>query len=168
MNATTLPNPNIRRPSARRDSLGVEKGQQSIFEVRAFHDGQHGVLLWSPAEIPRRLQEMLGVVGRGHSGQEHAVIGCALGFGTQAPRHPPRERMGPIESSRQMSEHLHGPVLASHVGQLVKEERATSIFRPIHGARGKQDRRRPETVDDRHPHGVAHQETDGPLQPERA
>ena len=62
--------------------LGIEKSQQSIFEVRAFHDGQHGVLLWSPAEIPRRLQEVIGVVGRGHSGQEHAVIGCAFGFDT--------------------------------------------------------------------------------------
>jgi hypothetical protein len=148
--------------------LGVEKGEEPILEVRAFHDGQHGILPWSPAEIPRRLQEMLGVVGRGHSGQEHAVIRCALGFGTQAPHQPPGERMGPIESSRQMSEHLHGPVLTAHVGQLVEQERATPVLRPLRGARGQHDRGLPETMDDRNPHRVTHQKTHVAPQPQYA
>ena len=111
---------------------------------------------------------MVGVVGRRDSGQEHAVIGCALGFGTQAPHRPPRERMGPVESARQVTEHLDEPVLTSHVGQLVEQERATAILRPLLGARRQDDRRLPETMDDGNPHGVAHQETDAPPQPERA
>ena len=67
-----------------------------------------------------------------------------------------------------MSEHLHGPVLASHVGQLVEEEGATPILRPMHGAGRKQDRRLPETMDDRNPHRVAHQKTDAAPQPQHA
>ena len=123
--------------------------------------------LASLPEIPRRLQEMAGVVGRRRSGQEHAVIGGALGFHTQAPHCPPRKRMGPIESARQMSEHLHGPILASDVSQLVEKEGTTPIRRPIDRVRRKHDRRLPETMDDRDPHGVAHQETDGAPQPQR-
>jgi hypothetical protein len=148
--------------------LRVEQRDQSVLEVRALDGGHHRLLLGSPAKIPRRLQQMVGVVGGGRPAEEHVVVGRALGFGAQATYHPPDEGMGPIERAGQMAEHLRGPVLAPHVGQLMEQEGATAILWPLRRAGRHHDRGTAEAVHDRNSDGIAHQETDAALQSQRA
>ena len=104
------------------------------------------------------VEQMLRVFARTRAAAQHEIVARLLALGAEMLGGAPHERMEPVERARRAAKGVAKEIVALHVRELVREQRAAAFVTPRLGGRGQHDRGRGGAAGERHLDAVAEHE----------
>lgn len=148
-------------------TLVVEDHEQAALQTRGPSHGDGGGAEEATRAEPRGdLQDVVGIVARRRTGGQYEVIACALSLGHHTPGGDPYKRVEPIEGAGDLGEELGQRIAAAEVGQLVQQDDAAAIGRPVFGFDRQQQTRAKDTPGHWHRPAAGPQQHDGAAKPQ--
>ncbi len=71
------------------------------------------------AQVPHEPNQLRGIVEALHSAIQHRIVAGLLAFLSKTPAGDPQDRIEPIDGSQELGDHLHEPVSAPDVRELM-------------------------------------------------
>ena len=116
-------------------------------------------------EGARQRQQVSGVVGSFDAEAQHRIVAGALTFVAQTAARDPHERVEPVSRAQELGRHLHQPVPALNMRQLMTEHDAHARLGPIAGVARENDFRPHQSPCDKQRRMVALQQQNRATQP---
>src|SRR5438105_3520017 len=89
------------------------------------------------SKSPRKIEQLICIVGRFDSGVQNEVVAGAFTLLAQAPCRDPGEGMEPIEAPRNLGTNLQKPISSGDMRKFMGEYDSSALLKPFRSACGK-------------------------------
>ena len=114
------------------------------------------------------LNQVIGIVCGRRSEIQHVIVACALALDPDAVRGVPNHRIEPIDAANDLEEDLADSVIAFHVCQFMRQDKAAPLRGPLRSGGRQEDRVTAHAPRHRRDFGITKEKAYRPFEGKRA